>query len=204
MDHPCHHHPEREAAGNCCYCDRPLCGECLLTNRQGKSFCRREDECLAYQDALSSPGEPASPIVDYLVDESTLDAQVRRLSEILEELEELKGLLEDTGHDSQPQESSAAMTEPAHPLEAEPKIPGFCAWKLAEEASAVLGLISLKVDFIRKEQELSGSSFLLERVNEVQEFLEQEAQPKVRAYRDWAEQYSEVDASQLLNSIKPS
>ena len=86
MDRPCHHHPDREAAGTCCYCDRPLCEECLVTNRQEKSFCRREDDCLAYQDELSSPGEPASPIVDYLIDEFSLDAQVKRVSEILEEL----------------------------------------------------------------------------------------------------------------------
>ena len=188
MDHPCHHHPDRETAGTCCYCDRPLCVECLLTNSQGKSFCRREDDCLAYQDELSSPGEPASPIVDYLIDEFSLDAQVKRVSEILEELEELKGLLEDLEGDGQP-------------LEIDPRIPGFCAHKLTEEAVALLGLISLRVEFIHKEQELSGSSVLLERANEVQGFLEQEAGPKIRKYQDWARPYSDLDVSQLVESI---
>jgi hypothetical protein len=190
MDRPCHRHPDREAAGTCCYCDRPLCEECLLTNRQGKSFCRREDDCLAYQDDLSSPGEPASPIVDYLIDEFSLDAQVKRVSEILEELEELKGLLEDLEGDG-----------PAQPIEVDPRIPGFCAHKLAEEAAALLDLISLRVEFISKEQELSGSSVLLERTNEVQGFLEQEAEPKIREYRDWAKQYGSADVSALLAAL---
>ncbi len=190
MDRPCHHHPDREAAGTCCYCDRPLCGECLLTNRQEKSFCRREDDCLAYQDELSSPGEPASPIVDYLIDEFSLDAQVKRVSEILEELEELKGLLDDL-----------EGAGPAHPLEVDPRIPGFCAYKLTEEAVALLGLISLRVEFIRKEQELSGRSVLLERANEVQGFLEQEAGPKIREYRDWAKPCSDTNVPDLLASI---
>ena len=193
MDARCHHHPDSEAAGSCCYCDRPMCAECLLTNREGKSFCRREEECLAYQDALSFPGERASsPITDLLVDESSLDAQVRRLSVTLEELEELKGVLGD---------SSAAAEEPASPLEAEPRIPGFCAWKLAEEAVALQGLIAARVDFIRKEQELSGSSFLLERADEVQAFLEQEAGPKIRECHDWAERYSDVGVSRRLESM---
>ena len=188
MDHPCHHHADREAAGTCCYCDRPLCEECLLTNRLGKSFCRREDDCLAYQDELSSPGEPASPIVDYLIDESSLDAQVKRVSEILEELEELKGLLEDLEGDGQP-------------LEIDPRIPGFCAHKLTEEAVALSGLISLRVEFIRKEQELSGSSVLPERANEVQGFLEQEAGPKILEYQDWTKPYGSADVSSLLAAL---
>ena len=190
MDRPCHHHPDRETAGTCCYCDRPLCEECLLTNSQGKSFCRREDDCLAYQDELSSPGEPASPIVHYLIDEFSIDAQVKRVSETLEDLEELKGLLEDLEGDG-----------PAHSLEVDPRIPGFCAHKLAEEAVALLGLISLRVEFIRKEQELSGSSVLLERANEVHGFLEQEAGPKIREYSDFAKEYGDLDVSRLVQSM---
>ncbi len=201
MDRPCHQHPDREAAGTCCYCDRPLCEECLLTNREGKPFCRREDDCLAYQDELSSPGEPASPIVNYLIDELSLDAQVKRVSEILEELEELTGLLEDLEGDGQPDGSPTVPTEPAHPLEVDPRIPGFCAHKLTEEAVALLGLISLRVEFIRKEQELSGSSVLLERANEVQGFLEQEAGPKILQYRDFVKPYSDLDVSQLVESM---
>jgi hypothetical protein len=164
-----------------------------LTNREGKCFCRREEECLAYQDALSFPGEKASsPITDLLVDESSLDAQVRRLTLALEELEELKGRVED---------SSAATEEPGSPLEAEPGIPGYCAWKLAEETAALQGLIAARVDFIRKEQELSGSSFLLEKADEVQAFLEEEAQPKIRKYHKWAEQFSSADVAELLGSM---
>lgn len=188
MDHPCHHHPDREAAGTCCYCDRSLCEECLLTNRQEKSFCRREDDCLAYQDDRSSPGEPTSPIVDYLIDQSSLDTQVKRVSEILEELEELKVLLEDLEGNGQP-------------LEIDLRIPGFCAHKLTEEAAALLDLISLRVEFIRKEQELSGSSVLLERTNEVQGFLEQDAGPKIREYQNWTKQYGSADVSALLAAL---
>lgn len=188
MDARCHHHPGREAVGTCCYCDRPLCEECLSTNREGKPYCQREDDCLAYQDELSSPGEPTSPVVAYLTDEFSLDAQVRRASEILEELGELKGLLEDVGGDREPEEF-------------DPRISGFCACKLAEEAAALLGLISLRVSFIRKEYEPSGGSESLDRANEVKGFIEQEAGPKIREYLAWAKPYAGLDASELLASV---
>ncbi len=196
MGAQCHHHPDNEAVGACCYCDRPMCGECLLTNREGKAFCKREEECLAFQDALEFPDQTASPILDGLLDESTLDAQMRRLSETLEEVEELKGVLEDDSGDGRPDASDTAS-----PVDADPRILGCCAWRLAEEAAGLTTLLSLRVDFIRREQELSGSTFLLERANEVQGFLEQEAEPKVREYRDWAEQYSALEVSQLLESM---
>ena len=188
MELRCHHHPGREAVGTCCYCDRPLCEECVSMNREGKSFCRREDDCLAYQDELSSPGEPASPVVAYLTDELSLDAQVRRASEILEELEELKGLFEEVGGDHEPDQI-------------DPRIPGFCACKLAEEASALLALISLRVNFICREYEPSGGSGSLGRATEVKAFIEQDAEPKIRQYRDWARPYASLDASELLASI---
>jgi hypothetical protein len=172
-----------------------------LTNSQGKSFCRSEDDCLAYQDELSSPGEPVSPIVDYLMDEFSLDDHVKRVSKILEELEELKGLLENLEGDGQPDGSPSVTTEPSHPLEVDPGIPGFCAHRLTEEALALLGLISVRVEFIRKEQELSGSSFLVERANEVQGFLEQEAGPKIRAHQGWVKPYSDLDVSRLVESM---
>jgi hypothetical protein len=172
-----------------------------LTNRQGKSFCKREDDCLAYQDDLSSPGEPVSPIVDYLIDEFSLEAQVKRISGVLEELEELKGLLEDLEGEGQPNGSPPVPTDPAHPLGIDPRIPGFCAHKLAEEAVALLGLIALRVEFIRKEKELSGSSVPLDRANELQVFLEQEAGPRVRADQDWAKRYGSADVSALLAAL---
>jgi hypothetical protein len=202
MDRQCHHHPDRQAAGTCCYCDRPLCDECLFTNRQGKSFCRREDECLAYQDSLSSPGEPASPVIECLVDEFTLDAQVRRLSEVLEELGELKRLIEHADRtlptdDGSPKDSA----EPVHPLEADPRIPGFCAYELAEEAAALLGLIAFRIEVIRKEQELSESPLLLEKTNEVQGFLEGEAEHRVREYREWVEPFTSANPLDLLASL---
>ena len=188
MDAQCHHHPGREAVGTCCYCERPLCEECLTTNRQGKSYCRREDDCLAYQDGQSSPGEPTSPVVAYLIDEFSLDAQVRRISEILEELEELKGLLEDIGGGREPDAF-------------DPRIPGFCSTKLAEEAVALLGLLSLRVGFIRKEYEPSGRSESLDRANEIKAFLEQEAEPKIHEYLDWARPYAQLEVSEVLASI---
>ncbi len=189
---PCRHHPESESVGTCCYCDRPMCGECLLTNREGNTFCRREEECLAYQDSLTLPSGPASPITDGLLDPSTLDAQVERLTETLEELEAVKGALE---------AAAAATEEPASRLDADPGILGFCAWQLTEEAAALTALISLKVDFIRREQEVSGSSLLLDRAKELQAFLTQEAEPKTREYRDWAEPYGGVNVSRLLESF---
>jgi hypothetical protein len=182
MDLLCTHHPDRDAVGNCCYCDRPLCEECLSTNRQGKSYCRREDNCLAYQEDESPAGEPASPIVVYLTDEYSLDAQVKRLSEILEELGELRELLEDVGGDQ--------------------RIPGYCACKLAQEAAALAGLIAFRVDLMRKEHELSGHSQPLKRAREARDFIDQEAEPTIREFLGLAKPYSALEASELLESIE--
>ena len=182
MDHRCTHHPDREAVGTCCYCDRRLCEECLSTNRQGRSYCRREDDCLAYQEDQTPAGEPTSPIVAYLTDEYSLDAQVKRLSEILEELGELRELLEDVGGDQ--------------------RIPGYCACKLAEEAAALAGLIAFRVDFKRKEHELSGDSQPLARAKVARDFIDQEAEPTIREFLGWAKPYSSLEATELLESIE--
>jgi hypothetical protein len=182
MDRLCHHHPDREAAGTCCYCDRPLCKECLSTNRQGKSYCQREDDCLAYQDDESPAGEPISPIVSYLTDEYSLDAQVKRLSVTLEELAELRELPEDVGGDQ--------------------RIPGYCACKLAEEAAALAGLIGFRVDFMRKEFELSGDSQPLERAKDTRDFIDQQAAPTIHEFLGWAKPYSTLEVSELLESIE--
>lgn len=188
MDATCYHHPGREAVGTCCYCERPLCRECLATNRLGKSYCQREDDCLAYQDELSSPAEPTSPVLAYLMDESSLDAQVKRVSEVLEELGDLRGLLDDVGGDG---EADAP----------DPRIQGYCAAKLAEEAVALLGLLSLRVAIIQKEYESSGGSEFLGRTDKVKGFIEEEAEPKIREHIDWAKPYARLDVSELLASI---
>jgi hypothetical protein len=182
MDLQCHHHPDRDAVGNCCYCARALCKECLSTNRQGNSYCTKEDDCLAYQEDQSPVGDPISPIVAYLTDEYSLDAQVKRVSEILEELGELRGLRED--------------------VEGDQRIPGYCACKLAEEAAALASLIAFRVDFMRKEYELSGDSQPLERAKEARDFIDQEAEPTIREFSRWAKPYSSLEASELLESIE--
>jgi hypothetical protein len=201
MDPRCHHHPDREAAGTCCYCERRLCTECLSTNPQGKSFCRREEECLAYQDALSLPGdEGATPVADYLRNESSLETQAKRLSGVLEELGELRCLLEASEGKSQSGGTAGQPVHP-HPLEADPRIPGICAGKLLQEADALLALVDFRIAVIRKEQESSGSAELPTAVKEVQEFIEQEAKPRLRDHADWGGRYSNADSSDVLDSI---
>jgi hypothetical protein len=135
-----------------------------------------------------APGEPASPIVDYLTDTESLDAQVRRLSEILEELGEAKELLEDV--DQRP------------PGEGDPKIPGFCTHRLAEEADALLSLISFRVDAIQWDQQRSGDPEPSARVKEVRDFIQQEAEPKIREYKALTKRFSDLDVSQLLDSLE--
>jgi hypothetical protein len=159
-----------------------LCEDCLSTNRQGKSFCRREDDCLAYQEDQSPAGEPTSPIVAYLTDEDSLDAQVKRASEILAELGEARELREEVGGDQ--------------------RIRGYCACKLAEEAAALVGLITLRVDFMVREYELSGDSDGPERAQEARNFVHQEAEPMIREVLGWAQPYSTLEVSELLESAE--
>lgn len=181
MDLRCCHHPDREAAGSCSYCERPLCDECLSTNKEGKAYCRREDDCLSYQDDQSSPGESASPIVGYVLDTYSFEDQVRRLSEVLEELdtsrERLKG-------------------------EADQRIPGYVAGKLAEEAAALAGLISFRAECMRGEAESSRDSRSREKAEEVKGFIEKEAEPKIRELLELAGPYRDLRVSELLESFR--
>jgi len=179
MDLRCCHHPDRGAVGHCCYCERPLCEKCLSTNRQGQPYCRQEDNCLAYQEDQSSDREPRSPLVAYLLDERSLDAQVRRVSEILGELGELESLFE----------------------QEDQRIPGFCACRLAEEADALVRLIWLRVEFISREHEHSGDSLAMERAKNVKGFIETEAEPRIREALDRARPHDARDASELLASV---
>lgn len=176
MDLRCCHHPDRGAVGECCYCERPLCQECISTNRRGQPYCHQEDNCLAYQEGQSSDREPRSPLVAYLVDERSLDAQVERVSEILGELGELESLF----------------------AEEDQRIPSFCACRLAEEADALVKLISLRVEFICRERQPLGESLAGDRAKSVKVFIETEAQPKIREALDRARSYGALDAFELL------
>jgi hypothetical protein len=200
MELRCRRHPDREAAGTCCYCERPLCAECLSTNPKGRSFCKNEEECLAYQDGLSSPGgEEATPVADYLMNESSLETQAGRLSDVLGELEELRCLLESAEGRLQ---SGGGDGQPAlPPFEADPRIPGLCAGKLLEEAVALLGLLEFRIAIIGKEQEGSGGSEPTTTVNRVREFIEQKARPGLRDHTAWAGRYGSADPSDVLDSI---
>jgi hypothetical protein len=176
MDLRCCYHPDRGAVGECCYCERPLCEECISTNRKGQSYCRQEDNCLAYQEGQSSDREPISPLVAYLLDERSLDAQVERVSEILGELGELESLF----------------------AEDDRRIPGFCACRLAEEADALVKLISLRVEFIRREREPSGEFLAEDKARNVKVFIETEAEPKIREALNLARPYDTLDGFELL------
>ncbi len=180
MELRCCHHPDREAAGTCSYCERPLCDECLATNKEGKTYCRMEDDCLSYQDDPSSPAESTPPIVDYVLDSYSFEDQVRRLSEVLEELETCKERLEG---------------------EADQRIPGYLAGKLAEEASALAGLISFRAECMLKEGESSGDARSREKAEEVKGFVEKEAEPKIRELLDRAGPRGDLRVSELLESF---
>lgn len=177
MELRCCHHPDREAAGTCSYCERPLCDECLSTNRQGKTYCRREDECLSYQDDRSSPDESTSPIVEYVLDAYSFEDQARRLSEVLEELETSRQQLEG---------------------EPDPRIAGYVASRLAEEAAALATLISFRAECMSGEGESSGDSRSREKAEEVKRFIEQDAEPRIRELLDRARPYRDLSVSELL------
>ena len=180
-----------------------MCEECLSTNRQGDPYCRSEDDCLAHQDEPSSPDEPTSPILGYLVDGSSLEALVERISRVLGELEELEELFEELGGKGLPDESSPGPSGPALPREADQRIAGFCACRLAEEADALMRLLSLRVDFLRKGGDPAGSPDLFQRANEVKGFLKHEAEPKIRGHMDWAGPFGNLDAEEILAGVEP-
>lgn len=181
MNLRCWHHPDREAAGTCSYCERPLCEECLSTNKQGKAYCRREDDCLRYQDDQSAPDESTSPIVAFLLDAHSIEGQVRRLSEVLEELETSKEHLEG---------------------EADPRIAGYAVCKLAEEAAALAGLIAFRSQCLATEGETCGDTRSREKAEEVKAFLEKEAEPRIRELLDRAGPYRDLEVSELLESFR--
>jgi len=199
MEKHCCHHPDVEAAETCCYCGRHFCQECLNRNAQGKYFCKREEECLAYQEGDAAPGQEFSPVTEYLLDETALDRYEQRITEILEELEDLQGLM-------QKPKAASESGEAEVPAEAQDtpetvQAAGFCALKVAEQGAALLDLLLFRTEFMCRKCEFTGRAPALQEWSRLKDYLNDQAGPKIRKALEGLKEYEGLDPESMLEPV---
>jgi len=196
MEGKCYKHPEREATGSCHYCGRDLCSDCLTSGKMGQYFsCSNEADCLAYQEGQEVPVIPETAVDDYIADKSAVERYVERLGEIQNELGEIGKLLEKLAGTTEVGETARGVSKS--------RLPEFCAYKLAEEARALLDLTGLRVEFLRKKYERAGDSAKLQELARWQDHIRNEVEPLVRQTLEQMGSYSTMDAQKILESISP-
>lgn len=186
MEQRCHHHPDREAEGSCHYCDRPMCGECLRRNAQGRSFCRREDDCLAFQDELAGSGPSDPPLISFLRDTMALEGHVERIDAVLEELREVDALLE-APDEGQPEQAGTLVAR--------------CGLLLAQEAAALVELTRLRLAVRQILDGQEEDTLPDPRIAEIETYLAEEAAPRIHVARQRHSFAGEPDVAGLVSAM---
>ena len=134
-------------------------------------------------------------------DELALGKYIRRLSEVQEELSEIGKILQasaDRVNPNQPQEQLLSqITNELNRV----RIPGFCAYKLAEEGLALLRLISVKIMLLRQAYENEGNHAEVERMDQLGEQIENSHEPLMLRTLEEMKPYSTMDAKKIIGSI---
>jgi hypothetical protein len=153
--------------------------------------------CLSVFAMISTPCFGESAVNEYILDESALDRCIKRLIEVQEELGTVGIIFEDSAARMKKgwpeQEIEKRIVEEANRI----RIPGFCAYHLAEEGMALLNLIALRVTLLRKGY---TNSKRLQKLTEMQKYVE-EVEPFMRQTLKSMEAYSTLDAHKIVESI---
>jgi hypothetical protein len=198
MTQKCYKHAENDAIGTCRYCGRHLCTECIIFNKKGKYYhCKKESDCMAYQESQLDPMEANKKI---RANEATLEKYVQRLSEVIEELGEIRKMFEESAARMNPRESESELMRQITNEVNRNRISGFCAYKLAEESMALLSLIAIKVIFLKDTYEQLGSSTRQQKLTHLQNYMN-EVEPIIRQTLDDMAPYSTLDSQKIIESM---
>jgi hypothetical protein len=147
----------------------------------------------------TTPCFGGTAVNDYVLDDSALDRYFKRLIEVQEELGMLGKIFEESARRMKKgwpeKEIEKRIVEEVNRM----RIPGFCAYHLAEEGMALLNLIAVKITLLRKKYEQSANSTRLEGLTKMQKRAE-EAEFLMRQTLEAMEPYSTLDAQKIFES----
>ncbi|MFX0202192.1 MAG: hypothetical protein ACFFCW_39270 [Candidatus Hodarchaeota archaeon] len=153
--------------------------------------------CFSMFAMITTPCFAETAVNDYVLDESALDRCIKRLIEVQRELGRLGIIFEQSAARMEKgwpeQEIEKRIVEEANRI----RIPGFCAYHLADEGMALLNLIALRITLLRKG---CANSKRLQKLTEMQEYAE-EVEPFMRQTLKAMEPYNTLDARETIESL---
>lgn len=135
------------------------------------------------------------------VEEAALEKYVRRLSEVQDELSEIGTIFESSIASLDINASQHQLLEQITLAVNKIRIPGFCAYKLAEEGLVLLNLIAVGSLSLRKVYEQSGNSSQLKKLSHLQDLIDTTIEPLMRQTLEEMTPYSTMDGRKIIESI---
>ncbi len=144
---------------------------------------------------------PNADRTDIKADELALEKYIRRLSEVGEELGKIGRILERSADRVNPNLAEEQLTHQILDELNSIRIPGFCAYKLAEEGLILLNLISVKIILLRQAYEKAGNRPQIEKMRRLREHIETLHEPLMHTTLQEMRPYSTMDPKKIMESI---
>ena len=141
-----------------------------------------------------------SEVIHCMADESKLDRCVRRLSEIMEELADVGLFLEKSAGKNLKGRGVKSHEEFLEMLGREIgtiKGPGYCGFKLLQEAGALIDIIGVRVQYLRG----LGDRANVRKLDAIETFINEKLQPILSVSLDEMSHYSTLDEKRILEAL---
>ncbi len=132
--------------------------------------------------------------------ETSLDNEARRLAEVLSELAEIGQVMNDVVAAAQPEGSREQLLRYLAEKIDKTRIPGFCAYNLAEEALSLVRLLSVRISLLEGDNEKSRDPGLQEKLASLREAV-QRAEPQVRQSIVQMEPWKSMDGQKIAEAM---
>lgn len=129
--------------------------------------------------------------------EKSLYNEARRLSEILTEMGLIGKIFEDSANRIDPK---APQEELLKSIALEIRVPGFCAFNLAEEALSLIKLLSVRIAMIESGEGKSRDANLQRKLDNIKEIIN-EAEPNVHQTLEQMTPWSSMDGKKIAEAI---
>lgn len=132
--------------------------------------------------------------------EESLDNEARRLTEILNELGRIGKILEESATRVDPEAPEEELLKVITLEINRTRVPGFCAYNLAEEALSLLKLLSVRIALLERNKEKSRDAKLQRKLDNLKEIIN-ETEPKVRQTIEQMKPWSGMEGKKIAEAI---
>ncbi len=132
--------------------------------------------------------------------EKSLDNEARRLSEILDEIGLIGKILEDSAIRVDPKAPQEELLKSITIEIKRTRVPGFCAYNLAEEAFSLLKLLSARIALLERDKGKSRDANLQRKLDSLKEIINY-AEPNVRETVEQMMPWSSMDGKKIAEAI---